>query len=132
MNKLKQLTSKQKIGIVVIIGIFVLLEIVIFSPEKPAAESTFASEARAKFNDIASASPELKDISCEGNCDSVVYFNYKTLPADLEFVIKSNAALFSSLKMEKDNGSYVTVFAQYRGNLIYSCNADHGRVSHCQ
>jgi len=95
-------------------------------------EATFASEARARFDGILKDSPELESITCEEDCTDVVYFNYKTLPSDLNFIIRGNAATFSKFKLEKTGVSHIRITARFSGRDVVYCRAAGGVVTECK
>lgn len=99
------------------------------APAKP----DFSQQARARFDNILVASPELSGISCESNdCRYVVYFDYKTVPDDLDHTIRSNAATFSKFKMDNTGVSNITIVARLNGHVLMSCKAAQGRVKECK
>lgn len=96
-------------------------------------KSSFSSEARSRFDDILASSPELSSISCESDdCSYVVYFNYKTIPDDVEFVIRGNTATFSKLKQDKTGVSHVSIAARFNNNVFFACDGADGMVQKCQ
>lgn len=141
-NDLKGRTWKFWVGAVIFLGIFYFIISSFISPSSPSGTATetpsssnssnFGSLSRTRFDNILSASPELRSITCEGACDTVVYFDYITLPDDLEFVIRGNAATFSKFKLEHTGVSHVSVIARYGGVEVMSCRAAGGIVSECR
>jgi|CXWL01.1.fsa_nt_gi hypothetical protein len=99
------------------------------APAKP----DFSQQSRARFDSILAVSPELAGISCESNdCSYVAYFDFKTLPEDLDFTVRGNAATFSKFKLDNEGVSNVTVVARLNGNVLMSCEAAQGRVKECK
>lgn len=94
-------------------------------------EDNFQNEARVRFNDIATSIPELEAVNCEGDCKHVVYFDFKTLPDDLETIIRGNTATFSKFKMEKTGVSNVTIAGRIDGKTVFFCEASQGKVKEC-
>ncbi len=101
--------------------------------EPEVTTSSFSALSRARFDDILKSAPELQAINCiDSDCRDVVYFDYKTVPNDLEFVIRGNAATFSKFKMDNTGVSNVTVIARLDGRELIACTAAQGRVKECQ
>lgn len=136
-GKISQWGKRKIIVVVVLILLIVGIMNSIVSSSTPSTTSTpstsFSTQARAHFDDVLRSSPELAAINCEGSdCGSVVYFDYKTIPDDVDFVIRGNAATFSKFKLDNTGVSHVTIAARYNGVVFKSCDADHGKVSECQ
>ena len=149
-TNLIRMTTQKKIPTVVVLLVLLVIAIIAANissnikssaptqaPYVPAqhavhSDTSFGVKARARFDNVLSVSPELSGISCEGgDCTSVIYFDYKTVPEDLEFAIRGNAATFSKFKMENTGVSHVTVAARKNGQVFFSCNAASGVVSEC-
>lgn len=95
-------------------------------------QPTFAQLAQKRFDDIKTSIPELHDIHCvDETCIAVVYFNFNTVPSDLETIIRGNAATFSKFEMDNSVGSHVSVIAQLNGKDIFQCRAADGKVTTC-
>ena len=94
---------------------------------------TYAELAQQRFDQIKTSIPELKDIQClDNSCDnSVVYFDFNTVPSDLETTIRGNAATFSKFEMDNKHGSSVTVIARLGNNEVFQCDASDGKVTTC-
>ena len=93
---------------------------------------SFATLSRARFDDILKSAPELKAINCiDSACDSVVYFDYTTVPDDLDFVIRGNAATFSKFKLDNTGVSNVSITARLDGRTLETCSAGQGKVKEC-
>ncbi len=96
-------------------------------------KTSFNELARKRFDTILAASPELNEITClDGNCTSVVYFDFKKIPDDLEFMIRANTVTFSNFAKENTGGSNVSIFATYKGKTILQCNGAKGQVKDCK
>jgi hypothetical protein len=137
-NNLGDLKWNQWLGIILFLYIFYLIMLGAMGGGSPASSnsestsSSFSSEARTRFDDILSVIPELSSISCEGgDCSSVVYFDFKTIPYDIDTLIRGNTATFSKFKLEKTGVSHVTIMARYNGNVLKKCNASGGIVDSC-
>jgi len=100
------------------------------------SSQSFDQIAKAHFKQIQSgfSSSELKNIECfENNCDSsVVYFNFKTIPSDLDMIIRSNAVIFSNLKKQEKGTSSVTVTATLGDKILLKCNSKQGKTTDCK
>ncbi len=95
-------------------------------------QPTFAELAQKRFDDIKSSIPELHDIHCvDKTCIAVAYFNFNTIPSDLETIIRGNTATFSKFEMYNSVGSHVTIFAQLNGVNIFQCSAADAKVTTC-
>jgi hypothetical protein len=93
----------------------------------------FSSEARTRFDGILANSPELTSISCESDdCSYVVYFNYKKIPDDVEYVIRGNTATFSKFKKDKTGVSHVSIAARFNDDVFFGCSGANGVVEKCQ
>lgn len=93
----------------------------------------FNAESRKRFDEVKENFPELKNIEClDGDCTSVVYFNFNTVPDDLEFAIRSNTATFSKFKLDNTGTSHVTIFATHNNKTIFQCNGAKGVVKECK
>lgn len=97
------------------------------------AGPAYADLAQQRFDGIKTSIPELKDITClDNSCDnSVVYFDFNTVPSDLETTIRGNAATFSKFEMDNKHGSSVTVIARLGNNEVFQCDASDGKVTTC-
>lgn len=96
------------------------------------SSNDFQKAARARLDEVAKAIPELEDYTCESDdCSSVIYFNFKTKPADLETIIRGNTATFSNFKKVLSGVSHVTFAAKLNGRVIFSCNGDSGVTKEC-
>lgn len=92
----------------------------------------FNKTEQERFNGVAEEFPDIESIKCfEGDC-SVVYFSFQTIPDDLEFVIRGNAATLSKRKLEQVGVSHVTVIGTYNGQTILTCSANQGKVDECK
>lgn len=100
--------------------------------ETEIAQKDFSTLMKARFDEILKDSPDLESITCEGNCESVAYFNYKTIPNDLEMVIRSNTATYSNFKLKEKGVSHVSIFARYNGQTILQCDGSQGAVDSCK
>lgn len=101
------------------------------TPTQPT--QSFSTIAREHFDQVLESSPELEAIRCEGgDCDTVVYFDYKTIPDDVEYVIRGNAVTFSNLRKRTVGTSHVSVAARFNGNVFFACDAAQGAVTECQ
>ena len=90
-------------------------------------EPTFSELAQARFDELTELTPELDKVDCGGPCNSSAFFFYNTLPTDLEFITRGNAAAFSRFKMENGGfGSHVTIFAKVGGVTVLECDAAEG------
>ena len=120
------------IAIAVIIVPFSLI-VMLGGGETPSTnqQPDFMSMAQARFANIKSVSPELKDIQCSADC-TTVYFDYMTLPGDFDFVMRGNASTFSKFRSERLGPGTVTVVALKDGKTIRSCTADVGIVTGCK
>lgn len=95
--------------------------------------SNFQDLSRKRFDGILANAPELTEIEClNGDCTSVVYFHFKTLPDDLEFMIRANTVTFSNFKYQHTRTSHVSIFATYNNRVVLQCNGAKGVVSDCK
>lgn len=93
----------------------------------------FQKAARARLDEVAKAIPELENYTCEGDdCSSVIYFNFKTRPADLDTIIRGNTVTFSNFKKVLTGTSHVTFTAKLNGRTILSCNGSNGVTKECK
>jgi hypothetical protein len=132
------MNSKTKKYLWAFIGICVLLVVIIIrvssssGPAQPDKQAQFAQAAQKHFAEVLASIPELQDIHCVDNvCGNVVYFNFNTLPTDVDSVIRGNAATFSQLDFENTGSSHVTVAAQLNGKDLFQCSAADGKVTSC-
>ncbi len=91
---------------------------------------------RDHFKGVQSDSPELTSITCDTDkCNTgIVYFNYKKVPDDLEFVIKGNTVTYSNLvakSSDYNTTGKVFIFAKYKNKTIYTCQGESGVVIAC-
>ncbi len=116
------------------IGIFFFLLVMLYSCAPGIEEGgAFDTAAKERFATILESSPELNSITCLDNvCNSVAYFDYNTVPDDLEFVVGTNASTFSTFKKEELGASHVTIIATYNGSTILTYNASSGTVDDCE
>lgn len=102
------------------------------SPQ-PSVKQSFNDLSKKRFDDIKSAAPELKDIQgVDGDYTSVVYFDFKIIPEDLDFMIRSNTATFSVFKEQNTNTGHVTIFASYQDGILMQCDGAYGKVTQCK
>jgi hypothetical protein len=95
-------------------------------------DAAFSDSAKAHFAEVQSSIPELASIhGVDDTISSVVYFDFKTLPADAEKVIRGNASTFSTFSMQANQGSHVTVYGQLNGKTFLKCEAADGAVTQC-
>ena len=93
----------------------------------------FNTQARERFDTIKQEIPELDSIECyNDDCTSVIYFNFNTVPTDLEMVIRGNTGTFSKFKLDNRGVSHVTIFATHNGRTIYQCDGTKGAVKECR
>lgn len=98
-----------------------------------ASSKEFQQSARDRLTQIAKSIPEVENFSCEGDdCSSVIYLNFKTLPEDLDFIIRGNTVTFSNFKKTLTGVSHVTFAAKLNGKVMLSCNGDNGIVRSCK
>src|SRR3989344_6316741 len=117
----------------VVSPIVLLIVIVVFSGDSSTNEENgFPAQVKARFDNIAKSIPELEAVNCEGDCTNVVYFDLKTVPEDLETIVRGNAATFSKFKMDNNDGSNVTIAARVNGNVVFYCDASQGVVKECK
>ena len=93
---------------------------------------SFDQSARDRFDTLVTEVPELGSIECEGTCSSVAYFNYVSIPNDLEMMVRGNTASFSNFKMQNGTGSRVSIFARADGVTVLQCDAANGVVTSCK
>ncbi len=121
------------------IGICVLLLVIIIAVESNSGSSEqvdkqaqFAQLAQKRFDGIKSSIPELHDIHCiDDTCIGVAYFNFSTLPTDVNTVVRGNAAAYSKFEIDNSVGNHVTIFAQLNGKDLFQCNAADGQLTSC-
>ncbi|MBU6214492.1 hypothetical protein KGM48_01460 [Patescibacteria group bacterium] len=100
------------------------------------AQPSLADLARQHFDSVQSSIPELKDIRClNDQCDSsVVYFDFNTIPSDIDTIMRGNAATYSKFLI--DNGgnsiSTVSVIATLGNTQLMECDASQGQVTKCK
>lgn len=100
-------------------------------------DTDFQTLARSRFDDIEQSwkenGGELNNIECfEGDCTSVIYFHFNTVPDDIDAVTRGNAATFSKFKLDNTGTSHVTIFAVEGNGTIMKCDAAGGVVSSCE
>ena len=97
------------------------------------SSADFQKAARARLDETAKAIPELENYTCEGDdCSSVIYFNFKRKPADLETIIRGNTATFSNFRKVVTGTSHVTFAAKLNGKVVFRCNGSNGQVENCK
>jgi hypothetical protein len=93
----------------------------------------FQKMARSRLDDIKKAIPEMDNYSCESNdCSSVIYFNFKKVPDDLDFIMRGNAVTFSNFKKNFIGTSYITFIAKLNGVTILTCRGNNGITRECK
>lgn len=100
----------------------------------PNKMDNFNTKAKAKFADLKKDLPELgeKGIECfEDDC-TVVYFNFDTMPYDLEPIIRGNTATLSKLKLQETGVSHVSISAILNGQTVFTCSGSGGKVDECE
>jgi hypothetical protein len=129
--------TKKKIWWIVggVAVVLVTISVMSGSNSHPVAQTgpTYTQLAQQRFDGIKTSIPELKDVQClDNSCDnSVVYFDFNTMPSDLETVIRGNAATFSKFETDNKHGSSVTVIARLGSNEVFQCDASDGKVTTC-
>lgn len=119
-----------------VVAFIVLASLIPSAPETETvvenAEPDFSQLSRERFDTLVTEVPELSSIECETErCNNVAYFNYETVPEDLEMMIRGNAATFSKFKMDNSIGSNVSVIARSNGERLLRCDASKGAVTEC-
>ncbi len=91
------------------------------------------ADARARFDEILTAMPELDSITClDDDCTSVVYFNFNKEPQEgFDFILRGNTATFSNWKLTQTGSSHITIFGTLNGQTIMQCNGSNGAVDSC-
>ena len=123
----------------ILIGVAAFIILIFLIPSSPETETVsnneepdFSQLSRERFDKLATEVPELSSIECEPvTCNNVAYFDYVTVPEDLEIMIRGNAATFSKFKMDNSIGSNVTVIARSNGEQLLRCDASKGAVTEC-
>ncbi len=97
-------------------------------------EQSISALTRERFDQIATAIPELNKIECLNNdcSSSVVYFDFAKVPSDLDSIIRGNTATFSKFRKDNSSGSHVTIIARLNGSQIMKCDGSSGRVDKCE
>jgi hypothetical protein len=133
----QDMSNKTKKYLWSFIGICVLLVVIIVAigsggSSAKLQQSSFAQLAQKHFADVQASIPELHDIHCvDDTCVGVAYFNFNTLPADVNTIIRGNAAAYSKFETDNSVGNHVTIFAQLNGKDLFQCNAADGQVTSC-
>ena len=95
-------------------------------------ETDFSTLSRERFDSLVADVNELESITClPESCTNVAYFNYLSVPDDLEMIIRGNAASFSKFKLDQTGTSNVTVFGVVVGVQVLRCDAAKGVVTQC-
>lgn len=95
----------------------------------------FNINARKRFDYFVENVPEIGAIDClEGDCSSVAYFRFKTIPDDLEDgFMRGQTATFSKFKLDHLGVSHVTLYAtNLEGRILLQCDASKGIVESCE
>ena len=116
---------------------FVLFFVLIISISSPSSSSEGNEEintaAQTRFDEILAVMPELDSITClDGNCTSVVYFNFNTEPVEgFDMIIRGNTATFSQWKLNQTGTSHVSIFGMLNGQTVLQCDGSKGVVDSC-
>lgn len=133
----KKPKSRNKWLVLILVALIVLSFVIVSrysnNSNNSSTKASFQDLSRKRFDEILASAPELKEIRClDGDCTSVVYFDFKQLPNDLEYMLRGNTATFSSFKYQQTQTSNVTIFATYNGNQVLQCNGSQGKVTGCK
>ncbi|MBI4035725.1 hypothetical protein HY383_02160 [Candidatus Daviesbacteria bacterium] len=137
-NKISDNEDKPKskvkwLGLILITLIILLLSLAGKYSSGTTSKESFQDLSRKRFDGILATSPELESIEClDGNCTSVVYFNFRKLPDDLEYMIRANTVTFSNFKYENTGTSNISIFATYNGSTLLQCDGGQGKVKDCK
>lgn len=125
-------TKSKLLSCIILVFLFgVLYSLLQGMPKPPVVD--FQKAARERLDGITNDIPEIGGYACEDNdCRYVVYFDFKTRPADLETIIRGNTVTFSNFKQTLLGTSYVTFAARMNGKVIFSCKGDNGVTRECK
>lgn len=117
---------------------FIIL-VIWLAPDSPSKRDEFQKIAREQFDVVQAAwdeTGELDSITCEPeDCTSTIYFNFNREPQEdigLEGIMRSNAAVFSNLKLKTMGTSHVLFVARIDGKDVLFCKASKGKVDECK